>query len=163
MNLLCHKNILKLFVTDKARTFVLLHPNWQLLLNWVNLFCFTSDFSFCLFVFRGRPGAVRANDGQAGPRQLRQSGGRCLRPPDVHHGEDQHLHQVRGQRVNRQQSHELSCDVCAEKQKAQGWYQPPAGFRFHHHPPQYYLSWDRDTSWTLSLNTWRSCQIWSLF
>lgn len=56
-----------------------------------------------LFLFRRRPRALRADDGQAGPGQLRQPGGGRLRTPDVHHGEDEHLHQVG--------SHVMSGDV----------------------------------------------------
>lgn len=50
--------------------------------------------SLLLFLFRRRPRALRADDSQAGPGQLRQPGGGRLRTPDVHHGEDEHLNQV---------------------------------------------------------------------
>lgn len=62
-------------------------------------FVFVSFFYSFRLLLRRRPRAVRADDGQAGPRQ---PGGGRLRPPHVHHGEDQHLHQVRvptGQKV----------------------------------------------------------------
>lgn len=57
------------------------------------------DFTIkaCLFPvpLRGRPRAVRADHSKAGPQQLQQPHGGCLCPAHVHHGENQHLHQVR--------------------------------------------------------------------
>lgn len=57
------------------------------------------DFTIkaCLFpvLARGRPRAVRTDHSKAGLQQLQQPHGGCLRPAHVHHGEDQHLHQVR--------------------------------------------------------------------
>lgn len=57
------------------------------------------DFTIkaCLFPVpvRGRPRAVRADHSKAGPQQLQQPHGGRLRSAHVHHGEDQHLHQVR--------------------------------------------------------------------